>query len=109
MTRLKLKPRPNSKMDQRLAPAKFQPQAEDHVLRVEERKRHAFAKVCFYVLANPVRAELIRESEPWPYVGCIVAGYPKLSPYDEDFWPKFWKIYGRLRQPDAGNIKRPMN
>src|SRR5437667_9837852 len=39
-----------------LAPAKFQPQAYDHVLREEERKRNAFAQVCFYDLANPVRA-----------------------------------------------------
>ena len=23
------------------------------------------------------------------------------------FWPKFWRIHGQLRQPDAGNIKRP--
>jgi hypothetical protein len=23
------------------------------------------------------------------------------------FWPKFWRIHGKLRLPDAGNIKRP--
>ena len=90
-----------------LKPATFQPQAQDNVLREEERKRNAFARVCYYVAANPVRAELIKENEVWPYAGCIVPGYPKLNPEAEDFWPTFWKIYTKLRQPDAGNIKRP--
>jgi len=90
-----------------LKPAKFQPQAQDNVLREEERKRNAFTKVCFYIRANPVRAELMKETEVWPYTGCVVPGYPKLNPASEDFWPTFWKIYAKLRQPDAGNIKRP--
>ncbi len=90
-----------------LKPAKFQPQAQDNVLREEERKRSAFAKVCFYIAANPVRAELVKVTEIWPYTGCIVPGYPKLNPMDEDFWPTFWKIFSKLRQPDAVNIKRP--
>src|SRR5581483_6472166 len=41
-----------------LHPYRFQHQAHDHVLREEERKRNAFAKICFYILANPVRAGL---------------------------------------------------
>ena len=90
-----------------LLPHRFQHQAHDHVLRDEERKRNAFAKICFYILANPVRAGLIRESEPWPFRGAIVPGYPRLHPLEEDFWPKFWKLYFAARSPDAGNIKRP--
>jgi len=90
-----------------LKSAKFQPQAQDNVLREEERKRNAFAKVCFYIAANPVRAKLMPEHAVWPYTGCIVPGYPKLNPAAEDFWPTFWKIFTKLRQPDAGNIKRP--
>lgn len=90
-----------------LAPAKFQPQAQDQVLFEEQRKRNAFAKVCFYIAANPVRAELINEKETWPFAGCIVPGYPKLNPLGEDYWSKFWKIFAKLRQPDAGHIKRP--
>lgn len=90
-----------------LKPAKFQPQAQDNVLREEERKRNAFAKVCFYIAANPVRADLMKETKTWPYTGCIVPGYPKLNAVAEDFWPTFWKIFPKLRQPDAGNIKRP--
>jgi hypothetical protein len=90
-----------------LAPAKFQPQPQDEVLREEQRKRNAFAKVCFYIAANPVRAELIPESGQWPYTGCVIPGYPKLNPAAKDFWPKFWRLYTKLRQPDAGNLKRP--
>jgi REP element-mobilizing transposase RayT len=90
-----------------LKPAKFQPQAQDNVLRDEERRHKAFAKVCFYVAANPIRADLMPETGIWPYTGCVVPGYPKLNATDDAFWPIFWKIYGKLRQPDAGNIKRP--
>ena len=90
-----------------LKPAKFQPQAHDNVLREEERKRNAFAKVCWYIVANPVRAGLIGETESWPYTGCSVPGYPSLNPMRAEFWPQFWKVYQTLRQPDAGNIKRP--
>jgi len=90
-----------------IQPAQFQPQAQDNVLREEERKRNAFAKVCSYIAANPYRAELAAENQPWPYAGCVVPGYPNLNPQPEVFWPKFWKIYEKLRQPDAGNLKRP--
>jgi REP element-mobilizing transposase RayT len=96
-------------LEPKLAPAKFQPQAQDEVLRDEERKRNAFAKVCFYIAANPVRAKLVRESEPWPYSGCVIPGYPKLAIASQDFWPTFWKIYGKLKQPDSETIKRPLN
>jgi putative transposase len=95
-------------LEPELAPAKFQPQAQDEVLREEQRKRNAFAKVCFYIAANPVRAGLMSEKEICPFAGCVIPGYPKLNPTDDDFWPAFWRIYGKLRQPDAGSIKRPV-
>jgi putative transposase len=90
-----------------LKPAEFQHQAHDNVLREQERQQNAFAKTCFYIAANPARAGLIAESESWPFTGCVVPGYPKLNPATNDFWQKFWKIYALLKQPDAGNIKRP--
>ena len=89
-----------------LQPYRFQHQAHDHVLRDEERKRNAFAKVCFYILANPVRAGLVKETEPWPFCGAIVPGYPALHPSDNDFWRLFWKLYSAGREPDAGQRKR---
>ncbi len=94
-------------LEPELSPAKFQPQAQDKVLREEQRKRNAFAKACYYIAANPVRAGLITGNEVWPFTGCVIPGYPKSNPADDDFWPAFWRIYGKLRQADAGNIKRP--
>ena len=90
-----------------LRPAKLQLQAQDHVLRADQRKRGAFAKVCFYIAANPVRAELVKQEEEWKFTGCVVPGYPKLHPLGEDYWSTFWKLHGQLRHPDAGDIKRP--
>jgi putative transposase len=90
-----------------LSPAKFQPQAHDEVLRNQQRKRNAFAKVCFYVTANPVRGELVAKPEEWAFTGCVVPGYPKLDVFADGYWPKFWKLYGQTRQPDAGSILRP--
>jgi REP element-mobilizing transposase RayT len=94
-------------LEPELSPARFQPQPQDEVLRAEQRKRNAFAKVCFYIAANPVRAKLIGKEEIWPFTGCIIPGYPKLNPLDKDYWSKFWRIFAILPQPDAGNIKRP--
>lgn len=94
-------------LEPELAPARFQPQPQDEVLREEERKRNAFAKVCFYIAANPVRAKLIGETKIWPFTGSVIPGYPNFNPHADDFWPKFWRVYGKLRQPDAGNIRRP--
>jgi putative transposase len=91
-----------------LAPFKFQPQAYDHVLRDEERKQNAFAKICFYILANPVRAGLIKETERWSFCGAVVPGYPALHPLDEIFWPLFWKLHRSACTPDAGQRRLPV-
>ena len=90
-----------------LAPAKFQPQAHDRVLREEQRRKNAFAEVCICVMNNPVRAGLIESADKWDYIGCILPGYPSLHPLQDDFWRIFWNIYRTGKNPDAGNIKRP--
>ena len=94
-------------LEPELAPAKFQPQAYDEVLREEKRKRGAFAKVCFYIGDNPARAGLCKPGEDWLFSGCVLPGYPRMNPLEESFWPKFWRIYEKLKRPDAGNLKRP--
>ena len=91
-----------------LHPHHFQHQAHDHVLRDDERRRRAFAKICFYILANPVRARLIKDTEKWPFEGAIIPGYPTLHPLDEDFQRLFWKLYSAARAPGAGERKLPM-
>jgi hypothetical protein len=63
-------------------------------------------EICFYILANPVRAKLIKELEIWPFCGAIVPGYPDLHPRGEDFWPQFWKLCLAARAPDSVDIKK---
>jgi putative transposase len=83
-----------------LKPAKFQHQAHDHVLKPEERQRNVFALACAeYVLLNPARAELMKEPGVWPYSGAVIPGYPRVNPFDPDFWPWFWKHYYEKREP----------
>jgi len=79
---------------------KLQPQAHDHVLREEERKRGALAHICFYILANPVRAGLVDRESTWPFSGTIIPGYPALHPMQEDFWELFWRLYSSQREPN---------
>ena len=91
----------------KLAPQKFQHQAHDHVLKEGERRHNAFARVCYYVLENPVKADMVKQPGEWPFCGAVVPGYPTLHPLQEDFWPKFWKFYEAAKSPDAGEITRP--
>ena len=90
-----------------LAPQRFQHQAHDHVLKEKERRRNAFAAVCWYILENPLRAELVQAVAQWPFSGALVPGYPTLHPLQDDYWAKFWKRYQAAKHPDAGNILRP--
>ena len=78
----------------------WQHQAHDHVLREEDRRRNAFASFCFYVLANPVRADLTKCESDWPYNGAIIPGYPNLHPLAEGYWEVFWKIYVGEREAE---------
>lgn len=85
----------------------LRPQAHDHVLREEERKQNAFARVCFYILANPVRAELAERESDWSFSGAVVPGYPDLYPLQEDYWELFWKIYYWQREPVPAAPAKP--
>ena len=78
----------------------WQHQPHDHVLREKERKRNAFASFCFYTLANPVRAKLVKRERDWLFLGAVVPGYPELHPLAEDFWEVFWKLYVDERETE---------
>lgn len=77
------------------------------MLKEKERRRNVFARVCNYILENPLRAELVKNSGEWKFSGAIVPSYPTLHPLADDYWPKFWQIYAESKHPDAGNILRP--
>ena len=76
-----------------LHPVNLQKQPYDHVLREEERKRDAFQSVVFYILNNPVRADIVSKTEEYPFAGCMVDGYPELDVHFAGFWDSFWRIY----------------
>lgn len=80
-----------------LAPAKFQPQPHDHVLREGERGCDALVVGLAYDLQNPVRKGLVARPEDWTFAGCVVPGYPKLHPLDVRFEEVFWKVYTAQR------------
>jgi REP element-mobilizing transposase RayT len=89
-----------------LTPCRFQHQAHDHVLKQEERRRNAFASVCWYILDNPVQSGLVKKPTEWQFTGAVISGYPSFHPLEKGFWSKFWKVYHGMRQSDAGNISR---
>jgi len=87
----------------------WQHQPHDRVLREKQRQRNAFAKACFYVLANPVRANLVDREQEWPYIGSVVPGYPTLHPLHADFWELFWKLYTNTQTPEPHPPLHPIS
>ena len=49
-----------------------------------------------HILANPVRAGLVAEWRAYPYSGALVPGYPDMELRDDDYWERFWRVYGKL-------------
>jgi putative transposase len=94
-------------LEPKLMPQKFQHQAHDHVLKEKDRRRNVFARICNYILENPLRAELVKHPDEWMFSGTVVPGYPTLHPLQEYFWPKFWKLYAQSKHPNAEKILRP--
>jgi putative transposase len=95
-------------LEKALVPHQFQHQPHDHVLKDEERKRNSFARVCFYILNNPVAADLVEQAADWPYYGVIIPGYPNLDPLRQpNFWKVFWKIYSQKCHPEANRRRTP--
>lgn len=86
---------------------RLQPQAFDHVLREEERRHDALARVCFYIVANPVRAGLVSCEAEWPFIGAVVPGYPDLHPLSEGYWELFWRLCEQLRDAPSSPDSRP--
>lgn len=79
-----------------LAPHAWQTHPHDHVLREEERRHASLQNRIAYLLDNPVRAQLVRDSCDYPYLGSCVPGYPEFDPRMEDFWMRLWRCYNYL-------------
>jgi REP element-mobilizing transposase RayT len=73
----------------------LQKQAYDHVLRPSEHGPAAFAATVFYLTQNPVRAELVANSEDWLFIASLVPEEQTLSPSDADFSSRWWAWWNR--------------
>jgi len=89
----------------KLRPALYQKQAYDHILRKKEYERGGFEAVCFYILQNPVRAELCKSAEEYAFSGCVIPGYPDLDIHAEKYWELFWKT---LPPPHGGGYLKSL-
>ena len=69
----------------------WQQQPHDHVVREDERRTGRYADTVQYILANPVRANLVEQWENYPYLGAMLPGYPDLDRRNPDFQERFWK------------------
>lgn len=74
-----------------IAPAVWQRQAHDHVVREDERANGIFADSVDYILENPVRAGLVDGWKQYSYTGCLLVGFPCLERRDSKFNDVFWK------------------
>ncbi len=77
----------------------LQKQPFDHVLTESERERGAFEAIAEYIARNPERSNLVPMDSfaTYPYTSCLVPGYPELSPWQSDYWERFWRAYAFLR------------
>ncbi|WP_345734797.1 hypothetical protein [Prosthecobacter algae] len=79
----------------------WQKQPYDHVLRPQESDRYAFEALAHYIAENPVRAGLVSDKVHWPFRGCMIPGYPELTPSLSDYWLRYWRLmaYQNGRMP----------
>jgi hypothetical protein len=75
----------------------LQKQPYDHVLRDDDRQPAAFEAVAEYIARNPERAGLVPVDgfRSYAYSGSLVPGYPDVSPWQDNYWTLFWKLYSR--------------
>jgi putative transposase len=78
--------------------AQLQLQGYDHVLREDERQGEAFEAVVEYIARNPERAGLVPVDgfRTYQYTGCLIPGYPDLSPWRPGYWPLFWRLVNQF-------------
>lgn len=76
----------------------FQHQPHDRVLRENEKRESDFHGLVEYIARNPERAGLVTTDgyQNYPYTNCLIPGYPELTIWQSDFWPRFWRSYSFL-------------
>ncbi len=78
----------------------LQYQAYDHVMRDHDRLEEEMIETAEYIARNPEREGLVPCDgyRQYPYTNCLVPGYPNLSPWQSDFWVRFWRIHSFVRK-----------
>jgi REP element-mobilizing transposase RayT len=76
-----------------LGTSHWQRQAHDHVITSDERENGIYHDTIHYILQNPVRAGIVEDWRDYPYIGALIAGYPRLERTEPEFNEQFWKIY----------------
>jgi hypothetical protein len=76
----------------------LQHQCYDHVLWEDERLENAFENTAEYIIRNPERRGLVPTDgyADYEFTGCLVPGYPELTPVQSDYWPRFWRTHSFL-------------
>lgn len=92
----------NALLDRSLKGTRFQKQAYDHVLRSNERGADPVREMAWYIQQNPVRSKLVTHESEWPYLGCMIPGYPALHPLEEGYWGRFWRIRAAMVERKMG-------
>jgi putative transposase len=94
----------NALLHRSLNGIRFQKQAYDHVLRQSEQGADAVREMAWYIQQNPVRAGLVVGASEWPYLSCMVPGYPTFHPLQEKYWERFWKIRAAMTEQKRGDL-----
>lgn len=78
----------------------LQHQAYDHVLQDDERLENSVENLVEYIARNPERKRLVPTDghRDYKFTGCLVPGYPELTLWQPDYWPRFWRTYSFLRK-----------
>ncbi len=78
----------------------LQHQPYDHVLKDEERLEASVANLVEYIARNPERKQLVPVDgyRDYKFTGCLIPGYPELTLWQPDYWPRFWRTYSFLRK-----------
>jgi hypothetical protein len=78
----------------------LQSQPFDHVLREHERQEEALLETVDYIARNPERRGLVPHDgySTYPFTHCLLPGYPSISPWQPDFWDRFWRINSFARR-----------
>jgi hypothetical protein len=87
----------------------FQKQPYDHVLRSGEGDENGLPDLASYIRANPHRAGIIADFEnlpEYPFSGCLIPGFHGVSIWADDYWTRFWRMWGTLADHAERSCRR---